>query len=146
MTPSVAWPSGMPCPLYEGKTQRIVDPTVRTPLASGRTRVRRAFTSVPVDHQVTWRMTRAQAAQFESFYRATLTDGTLWFAMPLPLPQGDGPWAFQFAGPYSGPDKIGPDVYEVRAALQQWLRAGEAVPIDQDTYRELESGEFRILE
>lgn len=130
MTPMIQYPPNLPCVLFEGKTQQITDPASSTTFASGRNRRRRNFTAVPVLHSVMWRFSsQQQVAQFETWFRDTLKDGVEWFSMPMRLPQGDGPWAFQFVRIYEGPDRIGPDIWEVRAQLQQWLRpAGGGAP------------------
>ena len=122
MTPDKQWPAGLPCVQFEGKTTRVVSPTIATVFATGRSRVRRAFTAVPVVHEVSWRMTGAQVVIFEEWFASDLKDGAEWFSMDMPLPQGDGPWAFQFVEVYEGPDRLAPDTYEIRAVLQQWLR------------------------
>lgn len=126
MTPTIFWPETLPCPQYEGRACQVVDPTIRTDFASGRSRVRRAFTSVPVAQTVEWKMTRAQAVEFERFFREDLKDGSEWFSMEMVLPQGKGPWAFRFVSIYEGPVLVGaPDtgVWVYRAELEQWLRA-----------------------
>lgn len=150
MTPSVVWPAELPQGvLLSGKTAQITDPTVATPLVSGRVRVRLAFDAVPVTHRVSWRMSGEQAVLFEKFYRVTLLNGTLWFSMPLTVPQGEGPWPFQFVGPYAGPNKIGPCEWEISATLQQWDRPVEPLFIhitENDEIRQTEAGEIKILE
>ena len=124
MTPSITWPSTLPAAQRVGRNSEMVSPTVTTQFASGRNRVRRAFTAVPVFQDVEWKMTRAQAVAFEKFFRDTLKDGSEWFLMELDLPQGRGPWAFQFIGPYRGGNLLGPStsMWQYTARLQQWLR------------------------
>lgn len=123
MTPTIQYPTDLPCVLFEGRSHQTVEPTVRTQLASGRARVRRAFTAVPVTQDVRWIMNGTQAAQFESWFKNDLKDGAEWFSMEMLLPQGRGPWAFRFNGVYAGPVRIGPDLWSISAQLEQWLRA-----------------------
>lgn len=126
MTPTVQYPDHLPEVLFDGWSQTITDPTTRTTFASGRNRVRRNFTAVPVTHSVKWRFESSEhAADFEAWFHNNLKDGAEWFLMELRLPQGVGPWAFQFMGIYGGPNRIGPDIWEVSATIQQWLRAGD---------------------
>ena len=145
MTPSIIWPTQLPAAQRSGRNSEIVSPTVTTQFASGRNRVRRAFTAVPVFQDVEWKMTRAQAVAFEKWFKDTLKDGSEWFLMELDLPQGRGPWAFQFMGPYRGPLLLGPStgLWQYTARLQQWLRAEDNRP---QRYRITESGAYRVLE
>ena len=148
MTP--IWPDELPAPLI-GTQYNPIDPQIRTPMQSGRVFVRRNFTAVPVALPARWAMkSDAQAALFEDFYRVTLEDGSLWFEMPLLLPQGRGPWLVQFQGIYTGPRLLTPPggsrVWEYRADLLLFLRPGDVLPQDQDIYRILEDDDYRILE
>lgn len=146
MIPQYDWPPYLPPPQRSGRSAQVVNPKITHQLASGRTRERRLFTAVPVMHNVEWKFTRQQSAQFENWFKFTIKDGTEWFLMNLNLPQGKGPWAFRFVGIYSGPDLLGPldgGVWVVTARLEQWLRADE---VDRRQYRILEDGTYRILE
>lgn len=131
MTPSAIWPSELPQVQLSDKQGQATDPQVRTPLASGRTRTRLAFEAVPVDWNFSLVCTDDQALTLENFYAETLRQGTLWFAMELDLPQGRGPWPFQFIGALPVPTRIGsPDQGLWRYSgirMQQWLRP-DAVP------------------
>lgn len=150
MTPSVIWPSSLPAAQLMNKQGQVVDPQIRTPLTSGRTRVRLAFDAVPVNWSFSLVCTDEQAVDFEDFYANTTKNGTLWFAMHFDLPQGRGPWPFQFVGALPVPMRIGAPSHGLwrydGIQVQQWLRASKVEPIDADVYRELESGEYRILE
>lgn len=146
MTPSISWPTSLPAAQYNGRNTETVSPVITTQFASGRNRVRRAFTAVPVYQEVEWKMTRAQAVQFETWFKNTLIDGTIWFLMELEIPQGRGPWAFRFTDIYRGPNLIGGAqngrwVYQAR--LEQWLRPEDGRP---QRYRITESGAYRVLE
>lgn len=146
MTPSIVWPPMLPCVQYEGRSTENISPTVTTQFASGRNRVRRAFTAVPVMQDVEWKMTREQASFFEHWFKTTLKDGSEWFLMELELPQGSGPWAFQFMGIYEGPALLGSAEHgrwQYRARLQQWVRPADGRP---QAYRITEDGIYRILE
>lgn len=122
----IYWPEELPAPLI-GTEFAPIDPQIRTPMQSGRVFVRRNFTAVPVPFTARWAMkTDEQAVQFESFYKDTLKDGTLWFNMPLNLPQGRGGQLVQFQGIYSGPTRLnapnGNGVWEYSANMMIFLR------------------------
>ena len=75
-------------------------------------------------------MTSAQATAFELFFQSSLKDGVEWFNMELVLPQGKGPWPFQFCDIYDGPHLIGPASAEntrwrYSARLRIYLRPGQ---------------------
>lgn len=147
----IFWPSELPMPRI-GTEYKPVDPQLRTPMQSGRTFVRRNFTAVPVNFTASWVIKGdANAALFEDFYRLDLEDGTLWFEMPLLLPQGRGERLVQFQGIYSGPRRLNAPgasdgVWEYSANMQMFLRPGETAPVDRNVYRVTESGAYRILE
>lgn len=84
----IVWPAGLPYPLLDENTATPEDPLIRTRLANGRQRVRRAFTSVPVP--VTWSMVcdDNQAAFFEMWHAEVLLDGAKWFKLPKAAPTG----------------------------------------------------------
>lgn len=127
MTPTIFWPEHFPAALLSGRKNNVVSPMIRTEFASGRSRARRKFTAVPVIHNVSWLFKTPQlASEFEQWFAETLQDGTEWFGMELVLPQGKGPWPFQFQTIYSGPDMMDGPVgrrWVVEAELVQWLRA-----------------------
>lgn len=131
MTP--VWPEDFPAPLF-GTEYSPVDPQIRTPMQSGRTFVRRNFTAVPVMFPVRLLFKSDElAARFEDFYRVTLEDGSLWFKMPMAIPQGRGPWLVQFQGIYTGPRRMNAPgmqqgLWEYRAELMMFLRPGETTP------------------
>lgn len=143
MTPSIIWPSALPAAQRSGRNSEIVSPTVTTQFASGRNRVRRAFTAVPVYQDVEWKMTRDKAVRFEAWFKNTIKDGSEWFLMELDLPQGRGPWAFQFMGPYRGPLLLGSStgLWQYTARLQQWVRPEDGRP---QRYRITTGGIIRV--
>lgn len=122
----IYWPDDLPAPLI-GTEFAPIDPQIRTPMQSGRVFVRRNFTAVPVPFTAQWAMkSNEQAVQFELFYKDTLEDGTLWFNMPLNLPQGRGNQLVQFQGIYTGPKRLnapdGNGVWEYSANMMIFLR------------------------
>lgn len=128
---SISWPETLPCPRF-GITYAVADPQLRAPLEAGYATFRRRLTAVPVDFPVSWMFSSAQAVEFESFYRETLLDGTLWFSMSLVTVQGDGPQFVRIMGAYSF-QKVGADLWEYSANMQMYLRPGSYAlpPLDE---------------
>ncbi|WP_375058421.1 hypothetical protein [Zobellella sp. DQSA1] len=73
------YPSQLPMPDLPGYALQPVSPFRRTPMASGRGRRRRMFTSVPVHTPLTITMTLPQFQLFEGWFRWTISDGADWF-------------------------------------------------------------------
>ena len=145
------WPADLPLSRF-GTQYAPIDPQIRTPMQSGRVFVRRNFTAVPVAFNVEWIMrSDYEATLFEEFYHASLEDGTLWFNMPLLVPQGRRDYLVQFQGIYTGPRRMnapGADkgIWHYSADMLMFLRPGEQFPVDRNVYRITESGDYRILE
>ena len=122
ITSDIDWPTGLPCVLREGHTTRHASPLLRTPMASGRARKRRKFTSVPSVHTCAWLMTQAQAQAFEAWFAESLGDGVRWFNMPLRTPMGSGKLLCSFIDMYEGPDLVGRDRWRIYAPIEVWAR------------------------
>lgn len=126
MNPGIYWPDDFPSALLSERGTRAASPITRTQFASGRARMRRDFTAVPVLHSVSFVLNTEQAKRFEAWFRNRLQDGTEWFWMPIALPQGDGPWTVRYTDIYSGPTPLGPRtgrLWKYTAEVEQWLRA-----------------------
>lgn len=119
---SIGWPESLPCPRF-GVTYSVVDPQLRAPLEVGYSTYRRKLTAVPLDFPASWVMSGEQAVEFESFFRDTIKDGTLWFTMPLVTAQGGGPQFVRFMGAYSF-QKVAIDLWEYSVNMQMYLRPG----------------------
>src|SRR5690606_31525944 len=117
-------PEGLPLGLHSGRTYQLVNPMVRSELDSGRARQRRRFTSVPEGAQVAWLFSSLEARAFISWFRDVLTDGVLWFEMPLDHPAlGLTDYTCRFTGVYKGPSRVGPDLWSITAELELRERA-----------------------
>ena len=112
------YPEGLPRGLHSGRSYQLTSPLQRTELSSGRARQRRVFTSVPVAAQVSWLFDGLQGETFEYWWRDALVDGALWFECPLDMPQGYALYTARFTGPYSGPSRVGPDLWSYTAELE----------------------------
>lgn len=91
-------------------------------MASGRTRYRRVFTSVPSVQTCAWMFTEAGAQAFEAWFRDKLGDGVEWFNMPLRTPLGSSSLVCHFADMYAGPDLVGADRWKISAPIEVWGR------------------------
>lgn len=122
ITTDIDWPKGLPCLLREGHATQHGQPFHATSMASGRTRYRRKFVSVPSVKQCAWNMTQGQALAFESWFREVLNDGVEWFNMPIRTPMGVMPLVCHFQSMYTGPDAVGAKHWRISAALEIWER------------------------
>lgn len=124
---TVYYPEGLPRGLHSGRRYQLVSPLMRSDLASGRARQRRRFTSVPEAVSVTWFFNDVQSRVFESWWRDALLDGSLWFECPLDHPMGYNLYTCRFNGPYSGPTRVGPELWSYSAELETQERI--AMPV-----------------
>lgn len=118
----LSFPAGLPCPLREGYGINHVQPFSRTPMASGRSRQRRQFTSVPSMVKVAWLFRSNQAARFEAWFRDTIHDGVDWFNCDLKTPLGYESYVCRFTEMYEGPLPVATDSWRVSAVLELWER------------------------
>lgn len=116
MTPS--YPDRLPLGLHSGRTYQLESPLQRTQLSSGRARQRRRFTSVPEYVDIGWFFTGLETTVFSLWFRDTLKDGSLWFTIPLGTILGLGDYECRFIEVFSGPSRIGPDLWQVTARLE----------------------------
>lgn len=126
----IIWPEELPCMLL-GSTSEPVDPQLRTPMQNGRTFVRRGFTAVPENFAARWILDDDQASIFEAFYWETLQAGTLWFNMPVWLPQIKGDRSVQFQGAFTRRQLVGGTAcvtWEYSANMQHYLAFKSAAP------------------
>lgn len=126
MTPT--YPDGLPLGLHSGRTYQLESPLQRTPLSSGRARQRRRFTSVPEYVDIGWQFTGLQATVFETWFRDALADGSLWFNIRLGTILGLDGYECRFTEVFSGPSRIGPDLWSVSARLEIRNRVVSAYP------------------
>lgn len=119
---TIYYPPGLPVGLHAGRAYQIQSPLMRTTLSSGRARQRRRFTDVPQYAKISWMFTDAEAVTFETWWRDGLTDGALWFEMPLKVPEGFSHYVCRFTDVYSGPNLIGPNLWGYSAELEMFER------------------------
>lgn len=120
--PDALYPAGLPLPLHEGYGFRPVSPLVRTPMVSGRARVRRGYTATPTQVALIWLMTDAQAQLFEKWYQEELLDGSSWFLARLKTPLGIDYYRSRFVDIYEGPVLQGGRYWRFTATLELYRR------------------------
>lgn len=121
--PDIFFPPQLPNGLRENHTARTVQPFVRTPMASGQAKQRRAFTSVPVMHSWSWIFTDMQARLFEAWFRDMIRDGTDWFKIARKTPMGMELLTCRFASMYTGPTLLGRSHWRYTAELESKERS-----------------------
>jgi hypothetical protein len=114
----ILYPEGLPRGLHNGRTYQTVSPLKRSELSSGRARQRRNFTSVPTMASISWIFNSPQAQTFESWWRDALLDGSQWFECPLETPIGYEDYTCRFTDIYSGPNRLGPNLWAFSAELE----------------------------
>ncbi|HAT3749166.1 TPA: hypothetical protein I8622_002142 [Klebsiella oxytoca] len=123
MSTPLNYPSdALPCPLKENFGLKPVSPLKRTQMVTGRTRQRRAYTSVPTETDIAWIFTDAQGQAFEAWYRDVISDGAAWFNMPLLTPVGQRDYVCRFKDIYEGPTPEGGMFWRYTATLELWER------------------------
>ena len=147
--PTKWWPASLPRPRLQARQMRPVSPLISARFASGRDMQRRAYSGVPVEFDAEWLMTSAQATRFEEFFEEDVSDGVLWFWMPVALPQAPGYFPVQFRDVYSGPEPLGPAgprrrwIY--RAPLRIFLRPGQLLNDPEFLRRVTDDLENRVI-
>lgn len=127
---TIHWPENLPAPQF-GLAYDLANPQINGDLA-GYNLYRRRFTGVPVEFQARWIMDSESGVEFEAFYKETVKDGTLWFAMRLQTPHALRNYYVRFAGPYSF-KKITPYKWEYSAVMEMYLRpASYELPTIED--------------
>lgn len=123
ITTDIDYPDYLPVPTKQGYSRKTVSPVERTQMRNGRARMRRTYSSVPAEYDVTWIFrTGAEAALFESFFKRQLKEGTEWFNCPMRTPLGTGMYVCRFMDIYEGPDMFGACGWQVRAQLEMYER------------------------
>lgn len=120
---TIYYPENLPRGLHSGRTYQLVSPLMRTELASGRARQRRRFTSVPQGASIRWLFSSVEGQAFEAWWRDQLVDGSQWFECPLETPLGYLNYTCRFTDVYSGPGRVGPDLWSYSAELELRVRA-----------------------
>lgn len=120
---TIFYPAGLPRGLHEGRTYQLVSPLMRTELQSGRAIQRRRYGFVPEGAQIRWLFNDVQGQAFEAWWRDQLVDGSLWFECPLDTPLGYFDYTARFTQVYSGPSRVGPNLWSYSAELELRDRA-----------------------
>ncbi|HHK2189217.1 TPA: transposase [Pseudomonas aeruginosa] len=124
----IKYPEQLPSILLSGYSIEQVDSTVRTPMSSGRERVRRRFESVPEYPQGSVLMTPNQAAFFRAWFERALSGGVRWFTCRLKMPEiltGTAEFECRFRGKYSC-RLVPPSMWEFAFVLE--LREQSLIP------------------
>ena len=80
-----SWPATLPqYPIMQGYQENPADTIIRTKMDQGPDKVRRRTTANTVNFKVSYIMTDAQVATFDTFYNATISGGADKFTMPHP--------------------------------------------------------------
>jgi hypothetical protein len=124
------YPSQLPAALQQGHRVQVTSPLLRSTLASGRARQRRAYTSVPQTVSLEWIMTNGQAQLFEAWYRWAINDGASWHQMPVKTANGCQSEQVRFTDVYEGPVMVSGkllryraevEIFERRTLPEEWL-------------------------
>ena len=105
MMAEVDYPKELPRPQRADHESNSVSPFIVTPMASGSSRHRLMFESVPAIAPFTWLFkTDGEAALFEGWFRDTVKNGTIPFNIYRKTPIGkDTKLVCKFAEMYKGP-------------------------------------------
>lgn len=132
---TIYYPEGLPRGRHSGRSYQLVSPLLRSDLVSGRAMQRRRFTSVPQGARINWLFSDAQGQAFEAWWRDQLKDGAQWFECPLDTPVGYALYTCRFTDVYSGPDRVGPNLWAYSAELE--LRDRAVPPVGYGEFPEL---------
>lgn len=138
---TISYPNGLPRGLHDGRAYQLVSPLMRTELQSGRAIQRRRYGFVPEGAQIRWLFSDLQGQAFEAWWRDQLVDGSLWFECPLDTPMGYFNYTARFTDVYTGPSRVGPNLWSYSAELELRERAvppeGEGLFPDDILYSEI---------
>lgn len=116
------YPDYLPVPLQQGHRVQTVSPLIRSQLATGRARQRRAYTSVPQTVTVEWVMTTGQSRLFEAWFRWAINDGADWREMPVKTSFGCQREMVRFTDVYEGPIMVNAFRMRYRAEVEIFER------------------------
>ena len=137
----IEYPKGLPAGLQSGSSYQTVSPMQRSTLVTGRAIQRRRYTNVPTSRKISWVFNQVQAQAFEAWFRDSLNDGVSWFECPLKTPLGCFDYTARFTDIYSGPSRVGPDLWSISAELELRERpippVGDGLFPDDILYSEL---------
>lgn len=124
------YPEGLPLGRQADRSYQTIEPTVRSDLESGRSRQRLRYDFTPANVAISWLFTDVQCRLFEVWFRSAsgTLDGSQWFDIPLGTPLGTNSWRARFKGVYSGPSRVGRNLWSISATLE--LEDRPTVPPD----------------
>jgi hypothetical protein len=112
------WPLTLPqCPTLYFSEQRQRNVVAFQPDV-GIAKMRRRSTAVGVSTSMTFRLTTAQLATFDTFYETTLSDGSLPFDMAHPVTKVNWSWVFD-SKDAPKKDRISPGYHMVSFTLMR---------------------------
>lgn len=120
---TIFYPEGLPRGLHSGRSYQLVSPLMRTQMQSGRAVQRRRYGFVPEGAKIQWLFSDLQGQAFEAWWRDQLIDGSLWFECPLDTPLGYFNYTARFTDVYTGPSRVGPNLWSYSAELELRERA-----------------------
>lgn len=125
----INWPSLLPFPQFDPNRMVPGKTFLRTRMASGRSRQRRQFTSVPTEGAVAWIMRHEESAAFEAWFRDVLLDGANWFNMPrrTPIMNGLLSQITRFTS-MPEPEPVGKLYWRYSATVETWGRPVDVIP------------------
>lgn len=114
---AIVYPDNLPAPLLDGYALKRQPNLLRTGMASGRSRQRRRFLSVPTRVSASWQMPAEKAELFEGFAEHAL--GADWFQLQLLTPDGLVLHTVRFiTDPREDSTPDGPQSWTYRATLE----------------------------
>ena len=113
----LTYPEGLPLPLREGYGFTPVSPVSSMQMASGRSRRRRVFRSVPTMVSASWLCSAEQARLFEGWCKWGI-NWIDWFLCPIKTPLGLQLTRVRFTDIYQGPELVGVNHWRYTATLE----------------------------
>lgn len=112
------FPTTLPNVVMSSYSIKPMNNTIRTEMEAGPARTRRRYISVPTEVKAEWRLTLAQLAIFQTFYRDTIFDGVAWFKIKVVDGRGEGTYLARFREPYEASTEAREHLWMVRATLE----------------------------
>lgn len=127
------WPTFLPNP-DQNLSADTETSAIRSNMDSGRTRVRRRFTSEYEVFSAVWTFDEDQFSLFQSIFAFTLKSGTEWFTISLPVGDGLTPVTARFASTGYTKKHVPVMHWEVSATLEL---QDKVYPITEDDLEDI---------
>ena len=111
---SKAWPASLPAPQFKGFNTAADVATIRTD-GDGKVAVRNRQSAIYATTNITFKMTTAQLATFEAFFKYDLFNGTAWVTG---FTMHDGTKSVRFKGDPAYVTKYLGNRWEVKATVE----------------------------